>query len=220
MTDSENDTHLSDAELYAALTSAVAETWDTVMASGVGDEYVKSVVFNTVNGQKEYPLNTIVSAGDFYKINTLYVDEGNGQLRAIPRINPYEEQAYRAPAAAVPMKLYYTPCAPGVDTGAESFDGINGWEEHTLNLACAFIKEKKSDDASPYRSRAREIAQRIQTMANRSIGSLLGSCASDGLPSMTGMSPGETTFHAGTFVGRTWSCSTSTGITTNEVYRH
>lgn len=168
MTDTQNDPHLSTAEKYRILTSAVAKTWDLILLNSPGDAYVTSVTFSTVPGQKEYSLSTIVPAGDFYKVSQVYVDEGNGQLRPIGRINPMEEQPYRAPAAAIPMKLYYTPCAPTFVTGAESFDGINGWEEHTLQLAAMTVKKKKEDDYRPFESAMRDVEQRIQTMGNRS----------------------------------------------------
>lgn len=167
MTDQVNGTHLSDAEMYRILTSAVTSTWDFILVNGIG-EYVKKKTFNTVANQKEYSLSTIVGmADDFYKLSSLYVDEGNGQLRPISRINPEEEQAYRAPASVVPMVLYYVPCAPVFTTGSESFDGINGWEEHTLNVAAEAVMKKKQDDAAPYTRTKRELESRIQTMANR-----------------------------------------------------
>ncbi len=173
MTDSVNDTHLTDVELYAVLTSAVAETWDAIMMAGAKGEFVKKALFNTVPGQREYSLTTggvIGTDNDFYKVSTLYVDERNGQLRPINRISPEEEQAYRAPRAVIPMVLYYTPCAPVWTTGVESFDGINGWEEHTLATAAIFVMNKKQDDATPFKQRKRELEGRIASMANRSRG--------------------------------------------------
>ncbi len=173
MTDTVNDTHLTDAELYAVLTSAVAETWDAIMAGGSAGEFVKRQTFNTVAGQKEYALsgtNKIITDDDFYKVQTLYVDERNGQLRPINRINAAEEQPYRAPTNVIPMVLYYVPCAPVWVDGTESFDGINGWEEHTLVTAAIFIMNKKQDDANPFKQRKRELEARISTMANRSRG--------------------------------------------------
>src|SRR4051812_21861253 len=107
MTDTENDPHISTAEKYEILTAAVAETWDLILANGPGDEYVKSVTFNTVTGQREYPIATICPAGDFYRISQLYVDEGSGQRRPVGRISPGETNAYRPPASVVPMVLYY-----------------------------------------------------------------------------------------------------------------
>lgn len=167
MTDTENDTHLTDAELYRVLTQAVSNTWDKIIAAAPGDMYVKSVTFNTVAGQQEYAFGTIVSAGDYYKLSQLYVNEGSGQYRPIGRINPAETQSYRAPTAAVPMKLYYAPCAPVWTTGSESFDGINGWEEHTLNVAAEVVKKKKSDDYQPFRQAKMELEKRIADMGNQ-----------------------------------------------------
>lgn len=166
-TDTENDTHLTDAELYRILTSCVADTWDKIIAAAPGDMYVKSVTFTTTSGTVEYPFSTLVSAGDYYRMSKLYVDEGSGQFRPIGRINTSETQSYRAPISAVPMKLYYAPCAPVWTLGSESFDGINGWEEHTICLAAEVVKKKKSDDYQPFRARRLEIERRIATMGNK-----------------------------------------------------
>ncbi len=176
MTDSVSDTHLTDSELYKVLSSAVAETWDAIMAAGEVGEFVKRVTFTTTAGTLEYPLEDvgttqgIIPDDDFYKVATVYVDETNGHLRPIPRISPGEEQAYRAPAAAVPMVLYYVPCAPVWTLGTETFDGINGWEEHTLCTAAIFVMNKKQDDATPFKQRKRELEVRIASMGNRSRG--------------------------------------------------
>ena len=169
-TNTENDTHLSDAELYQYLTAAVAETWDALISSGQGDIGIKSVTFNTVAGQVEYPIGTVVSSGDFYRMHTIYVNEGNGQYRPLSRINPYEIQTYKAPNSAVPMKLYYLPVAPTWTTGAESFDSINGWEDHTIACAAIKVKAKKEDSAARFAATKRECEMRMQTMANRNMG--------------------------------------------------
>lgn len=165
LTDSANDTHISDPEMYLALTSAVADTWDKILAAGVGQEGIKRVNFSTVANQQEYPLDTI--AADFFQLKTLYVDEGSGLLRPIGRVDPLEEQGLRPPTGQYNMRLHYVPAAPVFVTGAESFDGINGWEEHTVCTAALNIKAKKMDDTGPYRARIREIEARMKAMANR-----------------------------------------------------
>ncbi len=167
MTDAENDPHLGDAELYRVLTMAVANTWDKIVSAGTGTEYKKSVTFNTTDGQTDYPFATLCPDGDFYRVSQVYVDEGSGQFRPISRINMAETQSYRAPQGSVPMVLWYIPCAPVWTLGTETFDGINGWEEHTLNVAAEVIKKKKMDDPGPYRQARMELEQRIARMANR-----------------------------------------------------
>lgn len=164
-TDTESDTHVLDPELYRALTSAVSETWDYILSHGLGGEFVKSVTFNTVLNQQEYPITTI--AADFYRVKTLYVSEGNLQFRPISRVSPNEEYGMRPPGGVYGMKMYYIPAAPVFTTGAESFDGINGWEEHTIQTAAIFIKSKKQDDTGQYRARKRELEERIKFSANR-----------------------------------------------------
>ncbi len=166
-TDSNNDTHLTDAEIYRYLTAAVAKTWDVVLTHGLGGEFVKSATFSTVANQQPYALATIVSDGDFYQVKTLYAVESDGQLRPIPRVNPAETHGMRAPLGVYSMKLYYVPCAPVFTTGSESFDGINGWEEHTIQLAAIAVKKKKQDDVSQYKASLREIEEVMKVQANR-----------------------------------------------------
>ncbi len=176
-TDAENDTHVGDPELYRALTSAVSETWDYIQANGLGGEAVRIVYFNTVADQTDYdltgtlykptPTGSSATIPEFYKVKTLYVDDGNGLYRPISRQGPNEHYGQKAPQGVYSMKLAYVPCAPVWTLGSESFDGINGWEEHVVQTAAIFIKAKKADDTGPYRARKREIEERMKTHANR-----------------------------------------------------
>ncbi len=99
--DCEGDTHVSDAEIYKHLTSAVAETWDKLIAHGLGGEGVKTVTFTTTAGTSAYPIATLVTAGDFYKVKTLLVSDGAGGYRPIKRVTPNEEYGLKAPQSAV-----------------------------------------------------------------------------------------------------------------------
>ncbi len=166
MCDAKNDTHLTDTELYRVLTSAVAETWGKIRKAG-GNHFVKSVTFNTVANQLEYSLDTIAPALDFQAVAQLDVNEGNGQYRPLTAIPESELQSYRAPTSVIAMRLKYAPCAPTWSTGQESFDGINGWEEHTLCTAAVWVKKKKQDDYQPFQQRKLELERRIADEAGR-----------------------------------------------------
>lgn len=171
-TDIVSDTHLSDDELNEFITSAAADTWDVIISSGLaGEQYVKQVSFSSVANQLEYSLATVCPDGDFYKIHQLYVDEGSGQLRPVPRINPAEIQSFRPPQSAITLKLYYIPAAPtfktaGVFDNNATFDGINGWEEHTLATAEFNIRKKRDEDYTGALRRKNEMEARIQSMAS------------------------------------------------------
>ena len=179
-TDAQNDTHLSTAEVYKFLSDAAADTWDKICSSSLGGEFVKYVYFQTVTGQQDYPLTSSIWSSsptlsspaaitDFYQNRILYCNDGNGLYRPVQRVTPDEQYALKAPTAVMTMKLAYLPCAPVFTTGNEVWDGINGWEGHTIMGACIKVKAKKEDDTSPYRTRMREIEDRIQKHANRNL---------------------------------------------------
>lgn len=168
MTDTESDDHISQAEMFRIISSAAAETWDKIIASGMQSAKVKTVTFSTAAGTLDYDLtsSSIVTDEDFYKIFQIEVDEGNGQFRPIDRINPGEIQTYRAPQAAVTMRLKYFPFSPDLTTGTDTFEGINGYEEHTLAVAAATVKAKKEDDPSFWLRKAAVQEKRIAAMGS------------------------------------------------------
>ncbi len=161
LTDTEGDAHLGTNEKYAILSSAAAETWDLIIAAGLAEKYVKSQTFNTVAGTTEYVFQTICTSGDFYKVSRLYVVESTYYLRPLQRVSPSEIMEFRAPISVVPMKLYYIPYSPKLASASDTFDGINGWEEHTLMTAACAIKMKKEDSYSVFYQRKKELEARI-----------------------------------------------------------
>lgn len=170
-TDIANDTFYTTTEKRDLIRSAVAETWDKITSSGLSEKHVKSVTFSAVAGQYEYPIATVITAGDFYKVSSLYVVDSTNVYRPIERINPAEIYGFRPPTDTPTMKLYYIPVAPtfktaGVYDGATTFDGINGWEEHAIQTAAIAVMKKKQDDWQPFAQRKAELEQRIATMAN------------------------------------------------------
>lgn len=166
LTDTEGDTHLSSAEKFEIMNSAIAETWDVICNSGMGEKYVTYANFSTVAGTLAYSLFTI--APTFFRIHQVYVLE-NGRMRSLKKISPTEVQTLAAPTGVVTMRLYYIPYSPVLTTG-QSFDGINGWEEHTLMTACCAVKMKKEDDYRLYAARKQELERRIKTMGNTDFG--------------------------------------------------
>ncbi len=167
VTDTVSDPHVSDAYLYKLLTAAVAKTWTRILRFGLGTRYVKAVTFTTAAGQQEYDLDTICTDEDFFQLKTLYAVEQGGIMRPINRVNPIEQYGLKPVNGDYAMKLYYVPCAPVFTTGSEVFDGINGWEEHSIQLAAAEVKKKKQDAHSPYLQAAKELEEEMKTSADR-----------------------------------------------------
>lgn len=169
MTATENDESFTTDELNGYLEEAACETVDTMIVSGLSEKTVKNVVFSTVAGTTEYDLQSTsyIPDGDFYKVSQIYVDEGSGQLRPLPKLKPVDIQTYRAPSAAVTVKLYYIPHATRFrDANDEwddnaTFDGVNGWEEHLLCGAAIRVKVKSEEDYRAFENRKAQIEQRM-----------------------------------------------------------
>ncbi len=167
-TDSESDAHLTSAEKFEIMNSAIAETWDVICSSGLGEKYaVAATDFPTVAGTLQYPLFT--AAGTFYRINSVYVVEAGNHLRALRHVQPQEIQSFTPPTAVTTIRMYYIPYSPVLTTG-QTFDGINGWEEHTLMTACLAVKAKKDEDGGYFYKRKKELEGRIKSMGNVDFG--------------------------------------------------
>lgn len=174
LTGIENDESFTETEKRDIIASAAAETIDHMITSGLSEQTLKTSTFSTVAGTTEYDLDSAsyVADQDFYKVSKVFVDEGNGQLRPIERINLGDVQTYRAPQSAVSIKLYYIPFATkfkdayGQYNDESEFDGINGWEEHTLMTAAISVKRKKEDDYRPFAQRKQELEERMAFLGN------------------------------------------------------
>ena len=180
--DAVNDTNIDDAWLYLQATALVAKLWDTLTMNGLGGEGIKTVYVNTVPGQQDYALTGFLGSiwmptptgapatlADFYKVKTFYCNDGNGLYRPIHRTNPSEEYAQKAPQSVLSLKLCYLPCAPVFVTGAEVFDGINGYEEWIVQGLAYAIRTKQEDDGGKHKGQQREIEDQIRMAANRNM---------------------------------------------------
>lgn len=175
--DAENDTNVTDAWLYQQGTALVAKLWDILTMNSLGGEGIKTVYLATVASQQDYPLagaiwaQTVGGAGaalaDFYKVKNFYCNDGNGLYRPITKVNPSEQYALRPPATTLNLKLCYLPCAPVWTTGAETFDGINGYEEWVVQGLAYAIKMKQQDDGGVHKSQQREIEEQVKSSAWR-----------------------------------------------------
>jgi hypothetical protein len=151
----QNDEDYSIEELNDAIVGAAAETMDHILSSGIGDHYLQTL--DMTISSPDTNLSTIL---DFYKIVKVYVKEGE-QYRPIERINLQDIYPYRPISTPVNVRILYIPYtstfkgADGVYLDTVSFDGINGWEEHTLCLAAMKVKAKHEEDASYFRDRKR-----------------------------------------------------------------
>lgn len=166
MTSTQNDEDLSVTELNNAIASAAAETLDHIITSGLSEQTLQTYDVTTSSADID-----LSSALDFYKISKVYVLEGS-QYRPIERINLQDIYPYRPISTSVSLRILYIPFSStlkntdGSYNDEATFDGINGWEEHTLCTAAMRVKAKKEDDASYFRGRKAELEERMAFLGN------------------------------------------------------
>lgn len=166
MTSTQNDEDLSVTELNDIIASAAAETLDHIITSGLSEQATQ--VYDGSISASGLDLSTVV---DFYKIVKVYAVEGD-HYRPIERINLQDIYPYKPVASATSVRILYIPYAStlknsdGSYNDEATFDGINGWEEHTLNTAAIRVKGKKEEDASMFVRRKAEMEERMAFLGN------------------------------------------------------
>jgi len=168
--DLENDSHVTDADIYAYLNNAYTEYWDLLIDAAPPDFRTKKVNFSTVAGTLEYALSTITSPdNDFYKLRSLALVTGDGRLQPLERFDDSQLDCFTPVREAKTMRLTYHPVCPVITSspGSQTVEGYNGWEEFLVQAACLEIKTKRQEDASRFQSGKAEYAGRILKSANR-----------------------------------------------------
>lgn len=166
MTSTQNDEDLSVTELNDIISSAVAETLDHIITSGLSEQATQ--VYDGTIGSSGLDLSTVV---DFYKVVKVYAVEGE-HYRPIERINLQDIYPYKPVSSNTSVRILYIPYsstlknADGSYNDEATFDGINGWEEHTLNTAAIRVKGKKEEDASMFVRRKAEMEERMAFLGN------------------------------------------------------
>jgi hypothetical protein len=166
MTSTQNDEDFSVTELNDAIVSAAAETTDHIITSGLSEQTL--LAHDMTASTPDVDLSASLN---FYKIAKVYVNE-SGQLRPVERINLQDIYPYRPISQPVSIRILYIPFmstmknADGSYDDEATFDGINGWEEHTLHTAALQVKGKKEDDATWHRQRKAELEDRMKFLGN------------------------------------------------------
>lgn len=165
LTDTENDTHLSDAELTRYINSAVTYVYDLLVAGSPSDYFMKTTTFPTVVGTDSYAL-----PADFYKLRAMYVLDQTSIYRPLMPCQEEELVEIWAPTAVCTIRMDYIPCATPLVADGDTFDGINGWEELVLQQAAIDVKNKREEDPVQHFRKRQDLEKRITRMTYRDAG--------------------------------------------------
>lgn len=160
--DMENGTLLTDAEIEDMINEALCDLYDILIEAAPPDYYASQTTLTTSSGTTAYSLPS-----DFYKIRSVWVDEGNGEYRPLGDVPDARRQFYRAPAGAYSVLLNYIPTCSTLASSGSTFDGVNGWDKLVTLQAAIQCKNKEESDPSVLAGMYVETKQRIISMANR-----------------------------------------------------
>lgn len=182
--DTENDTHVTDAQITEFLNQAIAELYDLLVDARGHEYYITTGTISLVAGTEKYNLPS-----DFYQMLHVEIAIGNWNYDVLP-YSIHERTKYNqlvaattypglyrvmgsqisflpVPRAAFTVTIYYVPFPTRLSAGSDTFDGIAGWEEYAVWRAAAYVLAKEESDPSFALQMLANLKDRIQRMADK-----------------------------------------------------
>lgn len=181
--DMENSTFVSDSELNGYLNSSISELYDLLVATN-GEYYLSSSTSTISNGTSTITLPTdflklkgvdFYTGGRWVEIDSFNFNERNldtvnfsicgvevrymvqgANLRLIPESN-----------AGGQYRIWYTPKPSTLSLDADSFDGINGWEEYVVVDAAIKMLLKEESSVTALMEIKQALKKRIESSATK-----------------------------------------------------
>lgn len=158
LADVEGDPNITDAELTALANRHATELYDQLVDAGPPDYFAASTTITLVAGQIEYALPS-----NFRSMLDLYAHESTDERRALFPMRSGERGSYKAPTAAWTLTLEYIPTPTALVSGADTLDGVSGWEELVAALMAVDVMTKREADPSVVMAKVAALQARIQT---------------------------------------------------------
>ncbi len=182
---------ISDDELRRRLNAALKQLYDKLIVARGQEYYASMTNFNTVPGQSDYPLpadfyeglSVTATHGGWY--NQMFTWEAQEwavmQSVSVNTGSPIYALRYRyqgdnmvilpIPQGAFRIDLMYVPIMADLVLPADTFNGVNGWEEWACLTAAIGMLAKEESDPSALMAERSMIDMRIDKLAgNRDAG--------------------------------------------------
>lgn len=180
-TDTVGDPHITDSEITSYLNGGLAELWGTLVTC-YEDYYATTGSISTSSGVERYSLPS-----DLFKLTGVETLIG-GEWRDVPQFMESERNRQRrlrgtsmpfgyrmkgttlellpAPSDTREVRLRYVPPAPVLSASAETFDGINGYEEYAiLDASMKCCLKQDTQKLTTLRDMRDRLGRRIETEA-------------------------------------------------------
>lgn len=183
---------IDDNDITSELNSNIKATYDLLVEAGGQEFYRQSAQMVTNASTDTYVLDSF--APDFYRLISVdcfliggtgaiaqrisakaYMEDERNRYTWYPSWNLNRPVYYRLlgntirfvpnPGGAYTVEIHYYPAFNPLVNASDSFDGINGWEDHALWMTVAYCKAKGEEDPSYALSMAAKVEDRIKALA-------------------------------------------------------
>lgn len=160
----ENDPSFDVTGINALINLHFPVVYDLLVNAGPADYYAASADYAVSASTIVYPL-----PDDFMALVTggVLVQESSDYLRPIDPMQDRERQLYRAPVADCAVTMEYIPTCPVLDDDADTFDGVDGWDELVSALSARDILVQREGDTSVVMAIASMSEKRIRSFSGQ-----------------------------------------------------
>lgn len=164
--DIQNDQSIAAAEKVRLINKGITDLYDELVAAAPPDYYLKDFAITTTGDEAGYVL-----PDDFFKIRRVQVKlSGSTERRSLTPMQP-DERVVLTPSTGASIVLEYIPVAPTLVLDADTFDGVNGWDELIVLWAAVKVFQKKRLPIGDLAGQYQQMMARIRANAYQDPGS-------------------------------------------------
>jgi len=176
-----NSRFISDSEITSYINASVSELYDLLIATRGENYYISEFPITTISGTKDYTLpagflklmgvDWVISAGSTvnmqefqWKERNLYTDPawingvfGNSRYQLRGGSITFSP----TPTSSQAVNVWYIPKPTALAVDADTFDGINGWEEYVIIDVAIKMRVKEESPVQELLLAKKEMKERI-----------------------------------------------------------
>lgn len=156
----ESDPNITDSELNELLNLYLPSVYELCLLAGPADYYAASYTVSVTAGTSEYSLPS-----DFRALTEVMVVENADWKRPIEPLRPRERGGYKAPSVDATVEIEYLPSCPIMSDDADTFDGVDGWDELISARVARDVIGKRKSDPSLVMAIIAETEKRIRSLS-------------------------------------------------------
>jgi hypothetical protein len=157
----ENDPNVTAAEINELINLHLTSVYDLLVGAGPADYYAAETIITVVPG--------VIASGlpaDFMQLVGVFAHETTDIRRPVDPMQERDRSSFKACSSAWSVTLEYIPACPTMTLDADTFDGVDGWDELISAKVARDILAKREGDVSVVMAIMAQTEARIRTRAS------------------------------------------------------